>query len=273
MKTRFILFLLITFFGFNSINAQSNVDGYKYVIVPKKFDFLGEADKYRLNTLTKVLFEKYGFITVMEDEALPEDAMNNSCMALKSNVIKVRGTFSSKLQVELKNCRGDVLFTSRVGQSNDKKYQVAYTLALREAFQSFESLNYQYNEEEALVEIKSNTAEIEKLKEEIKTLKEKKEAITELPQEEKPVLTEVTATEIAKPLDVNKYQLQAKKVFNGFQLIDDTSKVVMTIYTSGVKDVFIVKGEDAIIYKKGEKWIYSEASDKDLLTKLIAIKF
>ena len=40
--------------------SQTNLNNYKYVIVPKKYDFLKEEDQFRLNGLTKFLFEKYG---------------------------------------------------------------------------------------------------------------------------------------------------------------------------------------------------------------------
>ena len=49
----------------NSSTGQS-LNDYKYVIVPGKFDFLKESDKYQLNSLTKFLFEKYGFEAYLE---------------------------------------------------------------------------------------------------------------------------------------------------------------------------------------------------------------
>ena len=66
-----------------------------------------------------------------------------------------------------------------------------------------------------------------------------------LPQEVKPIVVEVI-DESPKPETLQPDVLIAKGIFNGYQLVDSSSKVIMTIYTSGVKDVFIVKGKDAI---------------------------
>ena len=129
-----VVFGLITLMSF----GQKSVNDYKYVTVPNSFDFLSEPDQYRLNNLTKLLFGKYGFTAFMEDETLPDDAIANVCLVLKSDVIKEKGMFNSKLRVQLKNCMGEVVYTSHLGESREKKYKVAYTLALREAFESFD---------------------------------------------------------------------------------------------------------------------------------------
>lgn len=275
-KVLFIIGLIsITYASY----AQNSVNDYKYVVVPNKFDFLSEANEYRLNNLTKLLFEKYGFIALMEEDMLPDDAIANSCLVLKSDVIPEKSMFITKLKVKLKNCRGEVIFTSKLGESRKKKYEVAYTLALREAFNSFAVLNYSYQENPVILAYgapnsEANDEEIEKLKEEISQLKEKKlnEETTALPLEVKPTVV-VVIDESLKPETLQPDVLTAKGIFNGYQLLDSASKVIMTIYTSGVKDVFIVKGKDAIIYKKGKSWIYSETNDTDLLAQAINIKF
>ena len=79
--------LLIAFFIFNTTIAQS-VNDYKYVVVPSKFDFLKEPNKYNMNSLTKMLFQKYGFEVFMMDEALPTEIANNRCKALFADVVE-----------------------------------------------------------------------------------------------------------------------------------------------------------------------------------------
>ena len=59
MKNK-ILVLVTLFIGL-SIHAQSNLNQYKYVIVPKKYEFLKEANQYQMNALTKFLFENRVF--------------------------------------------------------------------------------------------------------------------------------------------------------------------------------------------------------------------
>lgn len=51
--------------------AQESLNGYKYVVVPEKFDFLKSEDLYQINSLTKFLLNKEGFVAFLEGE-LPE---------------------------------------------------------------------------------------------------------------------------------------------------------------------------------------------------------
>ena len=42
-----------------SINAQiEKLNDYKYVIIPEKFDFVNESDKYQTSSLTKFLLKR-----------------------------------------------------------------------------------------------------------------------------------------------------------------------------------------------------------------------
>ncbi len=43
-----------------------------------------------------------------------------------------------------RTAKNNILFTSRQGDSKEKEYQKAYYEALREAFQSFQTINYDY---------------------------------------------------------------------------------------------------------------------------------
>ena len=58
------------------MSAQENVNNYKYIIVPKKFDFLKEENQYRVNTFTKFLFEKQGFkMLLLEFEMISSNGL------------------------------------------------------------------------------------------------------------------------------------------------------------------------------------------------------
>ena len=67
MKTKFIFVLIFLCIVPNTF-SQTNLNDYKYVIVPNSFDFLKYEDQYQLNSLTKFLFNKNGFTAIMEDE-------------------------------------------------------------------------------------------------------------------------------------------------------------------------------------------------------------
>lgn len=99
--------------------AQESLNGYKYVVVPEKFDFLKSEDLYQINSLTKFLLNKEGFVAFLEGE-LPEEAVYNPCMVLRANVLNDSNMFTTKMKVTLSNCYNQVLFTSEEGRSKRK---------------------------------------------------------------------------------------------------------------------------------------------------------
>ena len=279
MLKKVTLIIGLIFISYSSF-SQNNVNDYKYVVVPNSFDFLNEANKYRLNNLTKLLFEKHGFIVFMRDEPLPADALSNACLVLDSDVKKEKGMFNSKLKIQLTNCKGEIIYTSQLGQSKEKQHQVAYNLALRQAFNSFESLNYAYQENPVILAYGSpvaeiNNDEVEKLKEEISLLKEEKEKLKEdtkeTPQEVKPTVVEVM---IESTADIEKPNiLFAQPITDGFQLVDSTPKVIYKIKKTGMFNVYLVEGQQAIIYQLDANWILEYYENENLKTKILNIKF
>ncbi|ULC60219.1 hypothetical protein MBM09_04330 [Flaviramulus sp. BrNp1-15] len=289
MKTKFFS-ILITCFVVSSVFSQSSLNNYKYIIVPNKFDFLKEKDQYQLNSLTQFLFNKYGFEAVMEGSNYPEDLSRNRCLALESDVLKDSGMFKTKLKVELKDCNGKLVFTSDVGESRDKEFKTAYNLALRDAFKSFEVVNYKYEPNEKITALafpeteakKEVTQEIKQLKQEIEQLKKDKET--------KVVAVEKTAvkTPVVKPEQIAFKQekpkketviegfsnvLYAQEIQNGFQLVDSSPKVVYRIKNTNLKDVFLVENESAIIYQKDNNWVIEYYIGSVLKQEELNIKF
>lgn len=297
MLKKITLIIGLIFISYSLI-SQNSVNDYKYVVVPNTFEFLKEPNKYGLNILTKLHFEKHGFTTFMEDEALPEDAFSNACLILNADVIKEKGFLITKLKIQLKNCKGEIIYTSQLGKSKEKKYQVAYTLSLRQAFGSIESLNYSYQENPVILSyggpiVKTNNDEVEKLKEEITQLKEEKEKLEEESEELPVVVKPVTAAvvvkstphveepkdnivvhqELTKEVYDNVETLYAQPIKNGFQLVDSTPKVIFKIKKTGMINVFLVEGQRAIIYQLDANWIYEYYENEKLKTQILNIKF
>ena len=289
MKTKYFAFLITCFVTMGAF-AQTNLNSYKYVIVPNKFDFLKEKDQYQLNSLTNFLFNKYGFEALMEGESYPEDLAKNRCLALRSDVIKDSGMFKTKLSIEIKDCNDQVVFTSEVGESREKEYKTAYNQALREAFKSIEALNYKYKPSDKVtsLEVKESPAknevaqEIQQLKQEIQNLKKEKEAeVVEV--EKTAVRTPVVKSEPRPIEDVETIQegveqvlssvLYAQEIQNGFQLVDSSPKVVYRIKQTGANNVFIVENKSAIIYKKGDSWVLEYYLNDTLQQESLNIKF
>lgn len=142
MKNIFIALLLT--FGLHTF-GQSNINDYKYVIVPHQFDFLNEPDKYLLNSLLKQYLEKKGFEVYFNDENFPADLATNNCLALKAQVRNKSNMFSSKTNVDLVNCNNQAVFMSEEGLSNSKEFRQSYQESLREALKSLDAVDYKYN--------------------------------------------------------------------------------------------------------------------------------
>jgi len=279
MKIKLTLSAII-FFSITNLFSQTNLNSYKYIIVPNKFNFLNEENQYQINALTQFLFKKHGFTALMENEALPEDVSKNGCMALRSNVLKDPGFFKTKLKIELKDCNGKIVYTSKAGESREKEYKKAYNFALRDAFKNLDALHYSYQPENnnLLTSNKTEnnektTSEIEALKSEIKKLKQENLVTTSTTASQNstsPVSsTNSTSTHKKEFTGV----LYAQPITNGFQLVDTSPKKIMVLLKTAKPNFFIVKDKNAVVYPENELWIYSETSEKDFNSYPINIKF
>ncbi|GGW69039.1 hypothetical protein DFQ11_10594 [Winogradskyella epiphytica] len=250
MSKKIIFTIVILSVSLSAI-AQKSINNYKYVIVPESFNFTNGEDQYQLSSLTKFLFNKANFQAYFADE-MPEDLKKDRCLALTSDVNKVKGgMFKTKLEITLKDCYGAVVLTSKIGESRIKDYGKAYHEALRDAFKSLEDLNYNYVPAE-----KEEPVKEDKVKEET--------VVFETP-------TESSQTDIILDKDQDLYYAQA--ITNGFQIVDSEPKVIMILLKTSAPDTFIVKDKNAIVFKKGNQWIYSENDGSSTSEKVLTIKF
>lgn len=270
----------ITVSGF----SQTNLNNFKYVIVPKKFEFLKEPNQYRLNELTEFLFNKYGFKALMEGSSYPDDLLKNRCLGLESDVKEDSGLFKTKLTVELKDCNDQTVFTSQVGESREKEYAKAYNEALREAFKTLEQENYHYVPMASASAISENSTEndhakaaqeIKQLKEELQSLKAKKTLSQERqdpPKEAQETVdkeVQETAASVENPTNV----LYAQPIANGFQLVDSSPKVVYKIIKTSLDHVFLVEGLNGTLINKDGQWVIEYYENGSLKQKPLNIKF
>ena len=170
-----VLFVLISSFGI----AQKDLNNYKYIIVPKTFEFSKSEDQYQLNSLLKFLFNKYGYEAYFSNDDLPEELKNNMCLALNSEALKDKGgLFKTKLEIILKDCFGNTVMTSQIGESREKDYQKAYTEALREAFETYQNIDYKYvSNQETVVE--ASNSKVENVNQQAAEVESTKEVIEE----------------------------------------------------------------------------------------------
>ncbi|GLB53315.1 hypothetical protein NBRC110019_23560 [Neptunitalea chrysea] len=239
---KLLITLVLLFSVLGSWAQQQSVNEYAYVVVPMQYGFLKKADEYNINSLTKFLFEKYGFTTYLEDD-IPSAKRMQPCEGLRANVTKESGFLRTKLKVTLKNCSGVVVFESRIGESREKEFDKAFNLALRDAFKDVEALHYSYEV----------NAEPVKLVEEVKTFKEKGD------EKKEEIVTKVE--DVNKVKNVEQVQ-EAKsgliaKPYKGlnYKVYDTAGKEVMILLYTTIKDVYMVKGKDEIVHKINNTWI------------------
>jgi hypothetical protein len=238
-----VLFLLL--FLATSISFSQSLNDYKYAIVPSKFEFIKEKDQYRLNTLTKLLMEKYGFITYFDTDILPNEVVDNNCNKVYVDVKSNGNLFVTKLTVVLKDCKNAVVFTSVEGRSREKELQVAYNQALREAFTSFEKLDYKYSGK-SNVNVNSNNNVKSNVNSNVKV----------------PILNQNL---FAKPLGANLFQL----------LTNDTGipNLVLTIAKTNNPSIFIVEEamRQGVVYKNNNEWIFDSYENEKLISEKLNI--
>lgn len=136
----FLLLIVISQFTF----AQEALNNYKYIIVPRQYDFQKGEDSFKINSLTKFLLDKSGFSTLFNNEVFPAELMNNQCLALKINLIEHSNFKRTKIKLSFINCQNQVVYESEEGVSTSKDYQKSYHEAIRGAFNSLDNFNYNF---------------------------------------------------------------------------------------------------------------------------------
>lgn len=129
MKKNILLALL---FAGLQVQAQQNVSDYKYVIVPAKFtDF--KENQFKLNQYLKILLRDKSYTLVSEDvDSWDAELKADPCLAVTTNVKKVRSFLSNELEVYFYNCAQTELAKFE-GKSKTKDYEKGYREALKNA--------------------------------------------------------------------------------------------------------------------------------------------
>jgi len=174
---------------------------------------------------------------------MPDVVFNSNCNKLYADVEDVGNFVTTKLIVVLKDCKGNVLYQTAEGKSKEKEFKLVYNQALRAAFESFDVLNYHF---EPSNDIKNAPA-------------------NQVAKQETVVLS---AT-------FEKETLLAQPINNGFQLVDQTPKVVIKMLRTSNPAVFTAtKGPlTGVILKKNEQWDFEYYENDQLKSETITIKF
>ncbi|MBB6126512.1 hypothetical protein [Mucilaginibacter lappiensis] len=265
MKRYILLFLLLLSF---SVYAQNTINNYKYVVVPEKFSFLKQNDQYGLNSLTKALLAEKGFTVYLDNNELPSEIANNKCQALNAEVLEKSSMFTTSLTLLLKDCQGNIVFKSKEGKSREKEYRVSYNLALRDAFTSLDAVQYAYNG-------KNNEQQVQPIVAATTTI-----TTANTPAKTAIAPPQATASMVsAKAVQMERSQLAgtlyAQAIANGYQLIDTTPKIVLTLLKTSVQDYFIANNgaSNGIVLKKNNEWFFEYYQDGKLISEKLMVKF
>jgi hypothetical protein len=281
-----LLFLLL---AMTATAQDSNFNQYKYVIVNSKFDFVKNVDGYQTSSLTKFLFNKMGFVTFLDNEEFPNDLAINRCNALYADVKDDSGMLVTKSYIEIKDCRGRLLFTSLTGTSRSKEYIKAYRGAIRKAFESVAKIEYTYDpslaEKTTVVVVKKDKPTVQQPKVE-KIVKEPKSEKTEKAAKVKKDPVMVTQEVVVKETIPAKKEakketskttsvdvLYAQPNANGYQLVNTKPEIVFVLLKTNTANKFIIKDKNGTLVKDGDFWLAEYYDNGKLVTKKYQVKF
>ena len=237
-----------------SLYAQTDLNQYKYVSVPDRFDFMKTNDQFQMSSLTQFLLTKKGFTVLESIENYPSDLAANSCLLLDVNVEKIKGFLKTKLEIQFINCKKEVVFRSAIGTSKEKDFKMAYHQAIRAAFDSMEVLNYNY-EESAAIDI---SAPIET-------------STTVLP---KPSVQTPSAPIVVASVDpVDLPELPKTLIVStayGYDITDANGRVLYSIYQTMEEGIFIIDKLPGIAYKRGKRWVREYVLEKKMVIEPLA---
>ena len=250
-----IKFLSVLFF-FTSVMmfSQESLNEYKYIIVPSQYGFQKSEDSFKLNSLTKFLFNKAGYTAVLSTDIFPDDLAQNRCLALTAKLKKKSSMFSTKMNFDLVNCNNTVVFSSEEETSKEKEHKRAFQEAVRKTFEHIKAKNYKYTPKEVVEEVSTK----------------------EILENKSPNLGIITTNEENKTLSstvIDSDILYAQPITNGFQLVDSSPKVVYVIQPTSLKDVYFIKDKSGIIFKQNGKWFLEYYFNNDLIKRDLNIKF
>lgn len=259
--------------------SQAELNNYKYVIVPTKFDAFKQENQYQTSTLIKYLLVENGFNAVY-DNALPEDLLSNRCLGLLLGLTDDSSMFTTKIVLTLKDCFSKEVYTTKEGSSKEKDFKTAYSEAIKESItSSLSGAGYKYSPES------SGAPVVVGYRDDVK--KPQEDAVSDVKNVPPPPIVQQSAT-----LEVQSYKsmepvpsnitkantasvLYAQAISNGFQLVDSTPKIKYRIYRSSLADVFLAEsdGIHGLVLKKGDKWHFEYYEGDQLMVHELNIKF
>jgi hypothetical protein len=283
MNKLIIILLSLSFSG--PVKAQLNA--YKYVVVPKKFEaFKKVENQFQTSTLIKYLFAEEGFNVVYEDN-LPDELANQQCLGVYVDLDKNSKLLSTRLTILMKDCSGVTVFRGLEGISREKEYKKAYHEAIRNSFVSIAGLDYRYEPKDT----QADEAVTVNFSNDIKTVDNSsgKEVATSaavlqvatkeerIYEDKRPVPSEYAieskTDSIAAVAAIPSYVAQTTE--NGYELVDSDSKLWLNLYATSSPDVYLARNEkeNGMVYKRDSKWFFEYYEESELKVQELDISF
>lgn len=237
----------LLFFVFSFVSFAQEINNYQYVVVPKKFDAFKYENSNGLNTNVKLMLLKYGFKAYSPDELVNNGINLNRCEFLTADLNEKSTLFVTKVSVVLKDCNGNTVYQTETGTSREKDHVIAYNQALRAAAKSFDTLNYKY--------VGKTTASQATV--------------------EKPVVKVIDDKIESKSTPSSAVFFFAQPTANGYQVVDNEPKVIMRLYNTSQKNVFMAdkNGTNGTVLLKDGQWFFEYYNNGNLVSEPINLKF
>ena len=222
------------------LTAQTNLDQYKYVSVPNRFDFMKSSDQFQISSLAKFLLTKNKFTVLENLEKYPADLAANQCLLLNLNVEQIKGFLKTKLEVQFLNCKNQVVFKSDIGMSREKDFKTAYHQALRAAFSSVSEANYKFNEK-----------------------------VDKDSTDEKPISVKHALSTPMQVTDLSSSKLTSEilmtQTSHGFDIRDADGIVLYSLYQTMSDGIYIIDKLPGIVYKRGNRFVREYISNQKII--------
>lgn len=270
---RKLLFSILLFSSYIGM-SQAELNNYKYLIVPTKFDAFKQENQYQTSTLIKFLLSENGF-DVVYDNALPPDLMSDRCLGLLVGLVDDSSMFTTKLTLTLKDCLSREVFKTQEGSSKEKDFKMAYSEAIKGSIKSsLSGAGYAYSAKSSGVPMvvnntpKVNESSAVQIASSPQLIQQKA-----TPEEQSYINRTPVPSNITKANEVSV--LYAQAISNGYQLVDSTPKIKYKMLKSSRTDVFLAEGDghQGVVLKKGDTWYFEYYNGEQLMAQELSIKF
>jgi hypothetical protein len=255
MKNRLFLIALTLISSLSF--SQSTLNDYEMAIIPSKFKFQNEDNKYRINSTIKAFLKQKGFEAYVSTDVMPEGFLDYNCNKVFVNVLEENTLFSTKIKIEFKDCKDVVLFTTDLGESREKDVAKGYNQALLMTLKSFDKAKYKfsgktYYDDEAQEKLKSR--DVENVSNEVTKVIKSETGVTyeKVTKSDKPATNEAFV-----------------------KAINQANQQELVLYKTTRNAIYLCNqnGKNGVIFAKNEIWFFEYLDNGKLISEKLDIKF